>query len=84
VPPYRQQLVEEQGTIGWTNFLKGRLATQWALHQDRHLNDRKLKTSKRKGTTWATNFASTMLNEWLALWKLRNEDMHGRDKTAHI
>jgi hypothetical protein len=25
------QLVEEQGTIGWTNFLKGRLTTQWAL-----------------------------------------------------
>jgi hypothetical protein len=23
-----------------------------------------------------------MINEWLALWKLRNEDRHGRDKTA--
>jgi uncharacterized membrane protein YccC len=23
-----------------------------------------------------------MLNEWLALWKLRDEDRHGRDKTT--
>jgi hypothetical protein len=78
-----RQLVEEQGTIGWTNFLKGRLTTLWALHQDsRHLKDKKLKTAKRNGTTWATNLASTMLMEWLALWKLRNEDRHGRDKTV--
>jgi hypothetical protein len=79
--PY-SQLVEEQGTIGWTNFLKGQLTTQWTLHQDRHLKDKKLKTAKHNGTTWATNLASTMLNEWLALWKIRNEDRHGRDKTA--
>jgi type IV secretory pathway VirJ component len=58
------------------------LTAQWALHQDKHLKDRKIKTAKHNGTTWATNLASTMLNEWLALWKLRNEDMHGRDKTA--
>jgi hypothetical protein len=42
------------------------------------------KTAKRNGIIWATNLASTMLNEWLALWKLRNEDMHVRDKTAQI
>ena len=81
-PAQYRQLVEEQEAIGWTNFLKGRLTTQWAIHQDRHLKERKLKTSKRNGTTWATNLASAMLNEWLALWKIRNEDRHGRDKTT--
>jgi hypothetical protein len=76
------QLLEEQAYAGRTNFLKGRLTTQWALHQDSHLNETtRLHTSKRNGTTWANNLASTMLNEWLSIWKLRNEGRHGREKT---
>jgi hypothetical protein len=67
-------LFEEQESIRWTNFLKGRLMTQWALHQNRHLKDRSLHNAKTNGTTLATN----LLYEWLSLWKLkRNKDRHG-------
>jgi hypothetical protein len=81
-PPIYQQLLEEQESIGWTNFLKGRMTTQWALHQNRHFKERGLLNSKTNGTTWATNLASKMLNEWLGLWKIRNEDRHGKDRVA--
>jgi hypothetical protein len=61
-----RQLLEEQESIGWTNFLKGRMTTQWALHQNRHFKERGLLHSKTNGTTWATNLASKMLEEWLS------------------
>jgi hypothetical protein len=81
-PPIYKQLLEEQESIGWTNFLKGRMTTQWALHQNRHFKERGLLNSKTNGTTWATNLASKMLTEWLDLWKLRNKDRHGRSRQS--
>jgi hypothetical protein len=76
-PPIYKQLLEEQESIGWT-----RMTTQWALHQNRHFKERILLNSKTDGTTWATNLASKMLDEWLGLRKLRNEDRHsGTDQS---
>jgi DNA mismatch repair protein MutH len=60
------------------------MTTQKALHQNRHFKERGLLNSKTNGTTWATNLASKMLNEWLGLWKLRNEDRHGKDRVQKI
>ena len=31
-----EQLVQEQETIGWENFFKGRLSKTWSLLQDKH------------------------------------------------
>jgi hypothetical protein len=58
------------------------MTTQWALHQNRHFKERGLLNSKTNGTTWATNLASKMINEWLGLGKIRNEDRHGKDRVA--
>lgn len=34
---------------------------------------------KRTGEIWMTNVITTWLQQWLNLWKMRNEDRHGRD-----
>jgi hypothetical protein len=34
---------------------------------------------KRTGETWMTTVITTWLQQWLNLWKMRNEDRHGRD-----
>jgi hypothetical protein len=58
------------------------MTTQWAPHQNRHFKERGLLNSKTNGTTWTTNLPSKMLDEWLSLWKLMNEDRHGKDRVA--
>jgi hypothetical protein len=47
-----------------------------------HFKERGLPNSKTNGTTWATNLASKMLDKWLSLWKLWNEDRQGKARVA--
>ena len=63
--------------IGWNQILKGRFAKLWSLSQDKHLGPRA--TVKANGSTWMIKVIEATLMEWLKLWKLRNEDRHGRD-----
>ena len=81
-PPKCTALIVSQNEIGWDNFLCGRLAKQWADIQDIHLHSKNLKTSRKTGVTWATDLAHLLLQQWLDLWKLRNEARHGKDKQA--
>ena len=78
-PDNYQLLVASQNNIGWDNFLKGRLSTHWAEHQEQHLRNTDEVTNKRNGTTWTTNLAATLLDQWYRLWKQRNEDKHGKE-----
>ena len=80
--PTYHDLVEEQNEIGWDNFMKGRWSKHWTQMQDDYLSDTKLKTNKNNGTAWATNMVSTLWTDWFQLWTMRNEDRHGKDKTA--
>jgi hypothetical protein len=73
-------LILTQQSIGWKNFLKGRLSKYWITQQDKHYKDIGLRTSKCNGTTWATNLIVEILNQWFNLWKMRCEDLHGKDK----
>ena len=83
-PDAYQPLVESQNAIGWDNFFKGRLSTHWAEHQERHLRNTDEVTNKRNGQTWTTNLAATLLDQWYRLWKLRNEEKHGKDWQEQI
>ena len=75
-PPTALPVAEAQSAIGWKEVLKGRLSREWSKAQQRHLGafDR-----KKNGQTWATDIAQLLLEGWLELWQLRNDDRHGRD-----
>ena len=70
-------IAQAQKAIGWTEILKGRISRQWSQAQQRHLGafDR-----KKNGQTWATDIVQLILEEWLKIWKIRNDDRHGKDK----
>ena len=72
-------LVASQNQIGWDNFLKGRISTDFATLQDSYITPSQ-RTPKNNGTTWTTNIAALVMKQWLDLWKQRNEDRHGNDK----
>ena len=42
-------------------------------------SDNSTQKRSRTGETWMTTVITTWLQQWLNLWKLRNEDRHGRD-----
>jgi len=81
-PDDYRMLVQAQNSIGWDNFLKGRLSKLWSHHQQHHLQTTDSITNKNNGTTWATNLATTLLDQWHRLWKVRNEERHGKDWAA--
>ena len=70
-------MAESQAAIGWHQILKGRFSKLWASTQDRYLGSRA--TVKADGSKWVTRIIESIFIEWLKLWKLRNEDRHGRD-----
>jgi len=50
------------------------------LVSDNSASDNSTHKRNRTGETWMTTIITTWLQQWLNLWKLRNEDRHGRDE----
>jgi len=82
VDPSVEHVAKAQADIGWHQLLKGRFSKAWRLAQDQYLGSGA--TRKNNGTTWMVKIIETWLQEWLKLWKLRNEDRHGRDKATRM
>ena len=82
IPVGYEKLIAEQNEIGWDNFMKGRISNEWITKQQQHLQSKELITTRNNGTTWATTIISTIWTDWIKLWEMRNEDRHGKDKTA--
>ena len=80
IDPSVADVAAAQKEIGWHQLLYGRFANEWKHAHNRYLGGRA--TSKKNGTTWTTTLATTWLQQWLNLWKLRNEDRHGRDEAT--
>ena len=82
VDPAVADVAAAQASIGWKHILKGRFSKSWKMAQERYLGNRK--TNRNNGSTWATKIAESWFLEWLKLWKLRNEDRHGRDGRTRL
>jgi len=79
-PQQYAMLIDNQNKIGWDQLYKGRWALSWAqLHDDyRHgLQDRPTIPS---GNEWVTSTGRLLIDRWLHLWKLRNEQRHNSDQ----
>jgi hypothetical protein len=69
-----------QEAIGWDQMMKGRFTNEWPTAQQETMQG---KTTKYKNAqTWSTNIIQTIFEKWLELWRIRNEDRHGRDWQA--
>jgi hypothetical protein len=75
--PETQSIIEEQEKIGWEQMIKGRISKKWIKAQEEEMGDNA--TKRKNALTWATEMISLIFEQWLKLWKIRNEDRHGRD-----
>ena len=66
--------------LGWSQLLQGRFSDAWRKHYQQYLGSKA--TNKKNSHTWVTTIITTIFNQWLDLWKLRNHDKHGKDYKA--
>jgi hypothetical protein len=80
-------LVEQQNRIGWRQVFNGRFSSEWRRIQDQHYllvrrRTHEGKNDKRTGQRWQHRFMLFIWGQWLTLWKLRNDELHGANATT--
>lgn len=72
-------LIHQQNEIGWCQAFKGRWAIEWrqsyiqgdTMHQQR--------PTQHDAMIWVKERGRTLLAQWWDLWKIRNEEQHGKE-----
>lgn len=81
-PARYASLIHSQNNIGWDQLYRGRWSLEWRSHQDAFMvnNPQRCQLS---GNDWIRGIGRLLIDQWLHLWKLRNEDRHGNDQAYH-
>ena len=74
------QALTAQGSIGWYNFLLGRVARQFETLQQRHYMD---KDSKQTGKRWTTEVIKKLIKVAWDMWQHRNDILHNDGGNFH-
>jgi len=77
-----QQAFELQSEIGWDEFLRGRICTDWGKIVHQYYRNMNL-GAYRNQSTWETRIISTTWRIFLSTWQKRNELLHGADDTEN-
>jgi hypothetical protein len=75
-------VIRQQNLIGWRQLIKGRFSNEWSKLQVDHyarMRSRRGTPDKRSGHRWQIKLIRLIWKEWMKLWKLRNEELHGRN-----
>jgi hypothetical protein len=88
-PTEVRQVIMQQNAIGWRQIFNGRFAISWAIVQDDFFarragpseNARTNRQTKR-GKQWQHKFIMEIWKQWTALWKTRNDLVHGKTQAA--
>jgi hypothetical protein len=83
--PFETALLAQE-RIGWHSLLQGYWAKDWQLlYQQQYIPpEAKTNTAKSKRLTtmahWQSNLIKLLWTHMIALWRLRRDERHGRDK----
>ena len=78
--PYIVDAAEEQDSIGFLNFLSGRVSTKWSEAQQAYLN-LAYPESKSTGRSWAAGLVRNICSYTKLLWVKRSAAIHEDDST---
>ena len=73
------QLRQSQDKIGWDQFLRGKLATDWNRLQHRYARKNSKVEQSKNWLSWLIRY---MASQFHSLWISRNKDRHGHDTAA--
>jgi len=74
----------EQCTIGWDEFLRGRISTKWGHIMQDFYKSTDLGTNKtRNRLAWEVTVIKTTWNIFLSCWQKRNDIKYGANSSEH-
>ena len=73
-------LIIAQNSIGWDQLYKGRWSHEWCKAQNHYNTQQPPERKTLPGQLWTLSFARLLIDQWLKLWKIRNEQRHGKDE----
>jgi hypothetical protein len=68
--------IKSQDSIGWQHLFAGRLSQEWLLLQEQSTTVTKVQ--KRHSSVWGASIVEVLLSQFIKLWELRNEEVHGK------
>jgi len=68
--------LKSQETIGWRHLFAGKLSQEWLLLQEHSTTITTVR--KRHSSIWGASIVEIMLSQFIKLWELRNEEVHGK------
>ena len=77
-------LITSQNAIGWEHIYRGRWSVSWQTLQDEHITRSPRPVIRNvAGKSLLLGLGRLLIDQWLHLWKLRNDDRHGADNQCH-
>ncbi|OEU21556.1 hypothetical protein FRACYDRAFT_235180 [Fragilariopsis cylindrus CCMP1102] len=74
--PRFTRAITSQNMIGWRHLFGGKLSQEWLKLQEE--SKRKTKGHKRNSFVWGASIIEVILSNFIELWELRNEEVHGK------
>jgi hypothetical protein len=79
-PTQYQTLIATQTAIGWKHLYKGRWSREWSHLQTLYLQNKDPTAGTTDGQSWVLAVGRLLINQWLQVWKIRNQERHGTDE----
>ena len=74
-------LIAGQHQIGWDQLYQGRWDQDWIRLQQQYMSPQAESTTTQEAQAWLIGLGRLLINQWLELWTLRNEQRHGSDES---
>jgi hypothetical protein len=70
--------IKAQRIIGWRHMFAGKISQEWLTLQEESTNT--TTGRKRDSYIWGASIVQVLLTQFIKLWELRNEEVHGKTK----
>ena len=83
-PTQFHKAIKSQSHIGWQHIFSGKISQEWLKLQEQSTNA--TVGQKRLSYVWGASIVELLLNQYISLWELRNEEVHRKtaEKQEHI
>ena len=76
-------LIQQQNALGWDQLYRGRWSKEWSkLHGMYAGRQPTWDSQEQDGKRWVAYLGTMLLQRWMKLWTLRNQERHGADQQA--
>lgn len=84
-PQQYADLIITQNQMGWDQLYKGRWSTHWRICQEAYHTTHSHDTPTIiSGPLWVLGLSRMLIDRWLDLWNIRNNERHGKDQDIQL